>query len=214
VIITQTDEWIALNKPSQIHSVRSDKTGEPSMEDWLTEKFPQQKNLPEGGLVHRLDFLTSGVLLAARTQERFTNLKEQMASHTMDKIYWAAIEGAPTVDHFDFYFSSRYKRSKKVTVEPSGKSNERGQCEWKNLGSFQGLTLLEVKLIGPGKRHQIRAGLAALGHPIAGDPVYGRSGSSAFFGLHSRSLAWDGHKIQAEPPPSWKKFLEGLPALQ
>lgn len=201
MILKQTNDWLVLNKPSQMHSLSSP-DDQNSVENWVYQNFPEQKAIPEAGLLHRLDYLTSGCLAVGINPTKIPKLRENFRQSSK-KIYWAWVEGQPNADSFDLYFRSRYKRSKKASVTFKGEEKEKGSCRWSLLQTKEKTSLLEVELLGPGKRHQIRAGLAFLGHPILGDRLYGRSPPAAFFGLHARSLEMEQMRVIAPPPTIW-----------
>ena len=107
---------------------------------------------------------------------------------------------------FTLSFTSRHKGSAKVTVHTRGEPDTIGRCRWR-VRSVAGegaaaTTLLEVELLGPGRRHQIRAGLAHEGNPLLGDTLYG--GHEAPHGplLHAWRIEVEGAMIEC-PHPSW-----------
>ena len=199
--------WIALDKPSGMHSVASPRSdGGPTLEAFLQASFPECRGLPEGGLVQRLDFATSGVLLAATDPESRDRLLAAIRDGSIGKTYLAVVEGERIAAEGDFrlYFSSRYRRSSKVTVRDHGEPQEEGRCRWKTLELREGpRRLLEIALIGAGRRHQIRAGFAHLGAALAGDTLYGGSPASRL-ALHSWRIELDGACVEAPPPALWE----------
>jgi 23S rRNA pseudouridine1911/1915/1917 synthase len=192
-ILRETSELVILDKPSGWHTVArrtSDDAATPDVESWLRIRHDWARPLNEAGIVHRLDRETSGCLLIAkdgRSQERL-RARFQSGDPGIRKIYLAVVEaGLPEIGEFHFHFISRYKRSKKVTVLESGNPRHEGRCAWRVSplpsgaegirGEMRPFNLVEIELIGPGRRHQIRAGLAHLGHPLIGDTIYGSTGS-------------------------------------
>ncbi len=202
-ILKETTDWLVIDKPSGLHSVHQ-KDCRGCIEEWLRKERLECASLKEAGLVHRLDELTSGCLLAAKNQNAYEKLKSEMQSSKggLKKIYHALASGTPKQTSFKLYFTSRYKGSKKITVTDKGSSQDRGECRWKILKKLGNFSLLEVELIGPGKRHQIRAGLAVLGHPLRGDVLYGGTEWKEGFGLHAYSLTIDGERAVA--PANWE----------
>lgn len=216
-ILYEDSRFIVLNKAPRWHSSGPSRDKEPSVEDWLKQNFQWARNIPESGLVHRLDFLTSGCLLIAKSETEQFRLREALRHDQIQKIYWAlARKALPPQGQFELSFESRYKSSKKITVSRVGDSNQKGRCRWRLRGSWSSPQnkelgdLLEVELLGPGKRHQIRAGLAFLGADLFGDPLYGL-GHPWGLGLHARELIFSKalfedakeRRIRAEEPAFW-----------
>ena len=124
------------------------------------------------GIVHRLDRYTSGVLLVAKNDAAHQNLAEQFASRKIEKTYLALVHGKVKMDHG--------RIEKPITRDPRQRVRmtarlERGRTaitEYRVLRRFKESTFLEVR-IGTGRTHQIRVHLASIGHPVAGDRLYG-----------------------------------------
>ncbi len=213
-ILKTTAEWWVINKPAKWHSVSQAKGSSQSLQSLIENQFPSQRKLPEGGLVHRLDFETSGCLLVARTNESYNQLRDQISTGEIKKVYWALTTSKPVAqspfdgrDRFEFFFSSRYRSSKKVTVKDAGKTQERGQCEWTLRRFVDGIYLWEVELLGPGRRHQIRAGFATLKAPLLGDQIYGGHAWIGGIGLHAQRLIINSQVIEAPVPSEWGQNL-------
>ncbi len=233
-IIFETDDWLVINKPSGWHSASitpstsdsmsgqspdNDPLQMHSIQSWLVESGITNSSIPENGLLHRLDKPTSGCLAVARTAEAFARLAHLFRNgEGVQKQYLAAVQlGLPDHGEFALYFTSRYKRSKKVTVGTRGEQGHRGQCEWtiQSRRFTDHSDLVELELKGPGRRHQIRAGLAFLGHPVRGDSLYGDTIPWAGgFGLHAVRLTFEGHLVVATPPAIWNDEDQALSAVQ
>jgi len=201
-ILLEDKHCLVLEKLSGLHTLGP----VDSMQSLLIEKFPEQSSLPDSGICHRLDQLTSGALFAAKSLEDFGKFRKEFSSDNgrFKKTYLALVEANSTrpAGEFVLYFRGRYKSSKKVSVYDSGKPNELGRCRWKLIESQNGLKLLEVELLGPGRRHQIRAGLAHFKLPIVGDTLYGAK-ASLVFGLHAWKLQWDQNTVSCPIPALW-----------
>jgi 23S rRNA pseudouridine1911/1915/1917 synthase len=124
------------------------------------------------GIVHRLDRFTSGVLLVAKNDHAHRNLAAQFANRQVEKVYIALVHGQVKAE------TGRVE--KPIARDPVHRARmtarlAEGRAAWSEyrvLRRFQGFTLLAVK-IGTGRTHQIRVHLASIGHPVAGDKLYG-----------------------------------------
>lgn len=140
----------------------------------------------EGGLVHRLDTLTSGVLLAARAPEVWKAVREAFSGREVDKRYLAVVTG-PIADAGEIDLPLRH-RSDHVEPALSGGGRE-ALTDFRVLSRAGDAALLDVG-IRTGVLHQIRAHLAAIGAPVLGDADYGgrpQPGLDRFF-LHAARL--------------------------
>jgi 23S rRNA pseudouridine1911/1915/1917 synthase len=136
------------------------------------------KSLWEPGLVHRLDRETSGLVLVAKDQEAFIDLRAQFRSRQVQKKYWALLKGdAPKEGCIDYpiVHDPKNRRKMKALVIPAA---HRGQKRWpaatryRTLAQDNGFSLVEVEML-TGVTHQIRVHFATLGNPLVGDSLYG-----------------------------------------
>jgi 23S rRNA pseudouridine1911/1915/1917 synthase len=180
------------------------------------------------GIVHRLDRDTSGLLMVARTDAAQHSLMAQLKARRVKKTYLALVLGAVAaeVGRIEAPIGRDPKHRTRMGVVPDGRPSATG---YRVRERFPGWTLLELDLV-TGRTHQIRVHLEAIGHPIAGDPVYGtgtsRKGPRPGPGgaplerlfLHAWRLQLaspsDGHLIRAEAPlpGELERVLVGLRA--
>lgn len=180
-ILYQDSELLILAKPALCHSVSLTDDDQLSIAYWLRTNFPDQEyaspQVLEGGLVNRLDFETSGVLIAGRSRTAWENLRQQFRQKTIKKKYHAIVEGeVESRTLIEGFISNRYRGSKKVQF--SAHSSDRStatESEIQSAGKCapDGKHSLALISTSTGARHQVRVHCASLGHPLAGDVLYG-----------------------------------------
>jgi len=172
------------------------------------------------GIVHRLDRDTSGLLMVARTDAAQASLQAQLKARRVKKTYLALVHGsvAAAAGRIEAPIGRDPGRRTRMAVTPNGRDSITG---YRVRERFAGWTLLELDLV-TGRTHQIRVHLEAIGHPVAGDPIYGTGtsrrgpdGLTRLF-LHSWRLELTspttGRLIRAEAPlpESLERVLAGL----
>jgi 23S rRNA pseudouridine1911/1915/1917 synthase len=193
---------VAVGKPSLITLAR----------EYVKQKYDKPGNVYLG-IVSRLDSLTSGVVLLARTSKSAARLSEQFRDRTVEKTYWAIVEGSipPSGQLTDWL--SKNETEWKILVSEKGSPDAReARLTYRRLKQLPGASLVEVRP-ETGRKHQIRVQLAHHGFPVIGDEKYGsRVPFPAGIALHARALVVQ-HPISAEPveliaplPAAWKKF--------
>jgi 23S rRNA pseudouridine1911/1915/1917 synthase len=148
------------------------------------------------GIVHRLDRDTSGVILVAKHDRAHDALARQLKDRTVEKTYRALVEGtpAPAAGVIEAPIGRDPRRRQRMAVVEGGRE---AVTRYRVIERFNGASLLEV-LPKTGRTHQIRVHLAAIGHPIVGDRVYGaRSRIVERQFLHALRIVFD-HPSSAE----------------
>ncbi|HTK59125.1 MAG TPA: RluA family pseudouridine synthase [Sphingomicrobium sp.] len=124
------------------------------------------------GIVHRIDKDTSGLLVVAKHDKAHEGLARQFADHSIDRRYLAIVSGVPRQSEgsVDAPLARSPQNRKKIAIVPKGK---RAVTHWKQLQLLDDAALVECRL-ETGRTHQVRVHMASIGHPLVGDPVYGR----------------------------------------
>src|SRR5690349_11149337 len=130
------------------------------------------------GIVHRIDKDTSGLLVVAKTDVAHEGLAKQFAAHSIDRRYLAIVSGVPQAAEgkVDAPLARSSTNRKKIAVV-EGSRGKRAVTHWRRLERLRDSALVECRL-ETGRTHQVRVHMASIGHPLLGDPVYGRSGKT------------------------------------
>lgn len=228
-ILYEDADIVAVNKPAGLVVHSDGKTVEPSLSDWVLQKYPQTKNVgepartadgkevPRPGIVHRLDRETSGVLLVAKTEKGFDCLKKQFQLHEVKKTYEAFVFGEMKMQE-----KNLQKNGRGVIDRPIGRSSTdfrkwsaqrgaRGEMrdavtEFVVKARSDGYSLVEV-FPKTGRTHQIRVHFKAINYPLVADKLYapGKENTLGFtrLALHSREVQFEnvaGKKISVVAP--------------
>ncbi|NNE20550.1 MAG: RluA family pseudouridine synthase, partial [Myxococcales bacterium] len=181
-VLLETDSYVVVDKPAGVpsHPLRAGELG--TLAGALVARYPEMRGVGyrkrEPGILHRLDTGTSGVMLAARDQQTFDELRRMLQAGEIEKRYLARCVGvvpAPLVIDTPIATDPRDRRKVRVCTDPR---------EVKRLGAQSASTevlsstpaengsLVELRA-NNARRHQIRVHLASIGHPLLGDPLYG-----------------------------------------
>ena len=147
------------------------------------------------GIVHRIDKGTSGLLVVAKTDVAHEGLAKQFAAHSIDRRYLAIVSGVPKSSGgtVDAPLARSATNRKKIAIV-GGSRGKRAVTHWKRLELLRDSALVECRL-ETGRTHQVRVHMASIGHPLLGDPVYGRSGKT--HGKLLKDLGFDRQALHA-----------------
>lgn len=200
-VIYEDASMVAVNKPAGMPTHGFSARDEETLANFLLARYPILLNIGksrwEPGLVHRLDRETSGLVIAAKTQAAFEDLSSQFRRRQLKKIYWALACGrAPLEGMIDMPLEHDPRDERRMRV--ADRLRRRTGKTWKAITRYRcldqsrGLSLLEIDM-ETGVTHQIRVHLAAIGHPIVADGLYGNEKMNEFglqgHFLHARRLS-------------------------
>ncbi|NNE08098.1 MAG: RNA pseudouridine synthase [Gemmatimonadetes bacterium] len=208
-VLYEDNHLLVVSKPAgQI--VQGDKTGRRSLVDeaknWLKQKYGKPGNVYLG-LVHRIDRLSSGVVVLAKTSKAGSRLSEEFRKRGPAKVYWAQVEGKLPEEAAWVDMLKRTDYASRVVEAPDGKE---ARLRFRRLAYSAGVSLAEITL-ETGRHHQIRVQFAYRGHHILGDRRYGSMIPFApdAIALHARSITLrhptkgEEMTFTSEPPPEW-----------
>jgi RluA family pseudouridine synthase len=192
-ILHQDEHIVVLNKSANLSVLPEGwDPGAPYLRQMLEEEYDRI------WVVHRLDKITSGVMVFALTAEAHRRLNRQFELHEVEKVYQAIVEGVPPWDEHTarhMLQTNVGRKHRTVVVHKRGKNSE---TEFKVLKRGQAGALVEAHP-KTGRTHQVRVHLSALGYPLLGDNLYGASETDLIPrpALHAYSLAFN-HPITGQ----------------
>ena len=227
-VIYEDDDLLIVDKPSGlvVHPSAGHHDGDTLVNALLARaggaEYGGIAGVARPGIVHRLDRDTSGLLMVAKHDAAQASLMAQLKARRVRKTYLALVQGsvAAAVGRIEAPIGRDPRHRTRMAVVPDGRASTTG---YRVHERFPAWTLLELDLV-TGRTHQIRVHLDAIGHPVAGDPVYGTGtsrrgpdGLDRLF-LHAWRLELaapgDGHLIRATAPlpDELERVLTGLRA--
>ena len=234
-ILFENKNVLVINKPTGLVVHSDGKTDEPNVVDWVLENYPEIDGVGENmivknrekieielnrpGIVHRIDRDTSGILIIAKTQESFLDLKQKFKDREIKKTYHALVYGSPK-NQIGIIDAPIGRSNKDFRMKQAGNhargtlrdaethyrvlENFEDQGKKNNQGSFEKYSLIECSP-KTGRTHQIRVHMKFINHPIVADSLY-RGKRKEVLGLkrtalHAHSIKFidvDGNNIFVE----------------
>ena len=214
-VIYEDAEIAVINKPSGLLVHPSPQNEEETLAHALLGRWPKIAKVGESterpGIVHRLDKEASGLLVVAKTQKAYENLKEQFKVHSIKKEYTVLVHGSPAKDEGSISLAiGRAASGDKMAARAEAMEGDRtALTHYRVEEKFPHAALLKV-WTETGRTHQIRAHFKALGCPVVGDPLYvlkqGARVSAPRLFLHAKMLGFN-HPKTGE----WMQFETPLP---
>jgi 23S rRNA pseudouridine1911/1915/1917 synthase len=174
-VVFEDDALLVIDKPAGlvVHPGSGNWSG--TLMNALLHHAPSVEQVPRAGIVHRLDKETSGLLVVAKTLEAQTDLVRQLQARTVKRQYLALAGGVVARDGKVEAPIGRHPVQRiKMAVVSESRGGKPAVTRYKVLERFARCTLVECSL-ETGRTHQIRVHMASIGHPLVGDPVYGRT---------------------------------------
>ena len=210
-IVYEDNHIIIVNKASG-EIVQGDKTGDIPLSETLKSYLKEKYNKPGNvfcGVVHRIDRPVSGLVIFAKTSKSLERLNKMLREGSIHKIYHAIVEGHPqkNEDTLRNFVKSNGRINKTFIAEGKDPDAKEAVLQYKVIEKFDRYSLLEINLL-TGRKHQIRAQLSAIGHPIKGDLKYGAKRSNP-----DGSISLQAHKIEFIHPVSKQPVSVELDSL-
>lgn len=170
-ILHADDDVFVINKPAGLVAHPGAGNPDGTLLNALLHADPQLAKMPRGGIVHRLDRLTSGIMVVARTLRAHTTLVEQLSARTMHRQYEAVVYGPMVAGGTVDAPIGRHPRDRvRQAVTESGRP---AKTHYRVRERYRTMTRIEC-VLESGRTHQIRVHMAHVRHPLVGDSSYGR----------------------------------------
>lgn len=211
-IVYEDNHIIIANKaPGEI--VQGDKTGDTPLLEMVREYIREKYNKPGNvfcGLVHRIDRPVAGLVIFAKTSKALTRLNEMLRRGLIHKTYRAIVQGVPNPPEgrIESFLTSNQRTNKSYVSPKPSEGAKQAILDYKLLNAGERYSLLEVNLL-TGRKHQIRAQLSSIGHPIVGDLKYGARRSNP-----DGSISLQAYRLHFTHPVSGKEIDITAPALK
>lgn len=211
-ILYEDDDVVVVSKPAGILTHSQSKFGtEASVATFLRSRVVGLEG-DRAGVVHRLDRATSGVIIGAKNQHALGYLQRQFADRKTKKTYIAIVEGHLKQKEaiIDMPIERNPKAPATFRVGPNGKS---AKTHYRVLAENTHASLVELKPV-TGRTHQLRVHMQQIGHPIIGDPLYGKGKYTDRMYLHAKKLEValpTNHELktfEAPLPPEFNAYME------
>lgn len=211
-VVYEDNHIIVVNKIAG-EIVQGDKTGDKPLSEMVKEYLKVKYNKPGNvfcGVVHRIDRPVSGLVIFARTSKALERLNKMLREGEIHKTYRAIVEGHPEKPEalLENYLVSDGRINKTYVTDSRNPDAKLSRLEYRTVERGDRYTLLEVNLL-TGRKHQIRAQLSAIGHPIKGDLKYGARRSNRDGGISLQA-----YRIHFTHPVSKQPIDIQIPSIE
>jgi len=169
-IIFEDEDILVINKPAGLLVHPGSGNPDGTLLNGLLAHNDAQSLLPRAGIVHRLDKMTSGLMVVAKTTNAYNSLVDQLKDHSVTRQYCAIVKGVLNKNNtIDMPIGRHKTKRTKMAVVVNGK---RAVTHFEIIENFKHYTTIKVNL-ETGRTHQIRVHMHYVGYQLLGDPVYG-----------------------------------------
>jgi 23S rRNA pseudouridine1911/1915/1917 synthase len=217
-VVFEDEHLLVVDKPAGLVTHPAPGHHGPTLAEALRGRAAGGGDPERAGIVHRLDRDTSGLLVVAKTEAAYDGLRDQLRARKVDRRYLALVAGHPDAESGTIDAPLGRDRARRTVVSTRSDRPRTAVTHFEVVERLPRTSLLRVRL-ETGRTHQIRAHLAAIGHPVCGDPRYGGRVAGRAFGLerqflHAQELMFrhpiTGERMRCEskPPVDLRRALD------
>ncbi len=193
-LLWENDDIAAVHKPSNLPVSRTTR----NVYNTLIQILRRESPWPDAHLLHRLDLETSGIILIGQTKASASKYQSNLSDLIQRKVYHAIVKGKPSWDKLDYQCELNTLKDSAIRCQmhevEKGKTSRTKFTVIKTNDEF---SIIECELL-TGRKHQIRAHLSILGHPIVGDKIYSNNGEFYLKRLQDTTTLQDHEKLITE----------------
>ncbi len=194
-LLWESEDIVAIHKPANLPVSRTTR----NVYNTLIQLVRRESAWPDAHLLHRLDLETSGIILLSKDKAGASQWQPRLKELIEQKIYHAVVYGHPDWQETELQCKLNTRQDSPIRCQmhvcQEGEKGKASHTRFKVLNSGANYTLLECELLS-GRKHQIRAHLAHLGHPIVGDKIYANDGTFYLKRLQDAVTDEDMKKLQ------------------
>jgi 23S rRNA pseudouridine1911/1915/1917 synthase len=186
-VVYEDADLMVIDKPAGLVTHPAPGHRGPTLAEALRGRAAGGPDPERAGIVHRLDKDTSGLLVVTKTEEAHAALTEQLRRREVSREYLALVTGHPDAESGTIDAPIGRDRARRTVVSTRSDRRREAVTHFELVERLPATALLRVRL-ETGRTHQIRAHLAAIGHPVCGDPQYGGRACGRELGLDRQFL--------------------------
>jgi 23S rRNA pseudouridine1911/1915/1917 synthase len=217
-VVYEDDQLLVVDKPAGLVTHPAPGHRGPTVAGALAGRAAGGPDPERAGIVHRLDRDTSGLMIVAKTPEAHAALQAELRARKVRREYLALVTGHPDAESGTIDAPIGRDRTRRTVVSTRSDRPRPAVTHFEVIERLPRTTLLRVRL-ETGRTHQIRAHLAAIGHPVCGDPAYGGRACGRRLGLgrqflHAESLMFshpltgENLRCESKPPVDLRRALD------
>jgi 23S rRNA pseudouridine1911/1915/1917 synthase len=203
-VVYEDEHLLVVDKPAGLVTHPAPGHRGPTLAELLADRAAGGAHPERAGIVHRLDRDTSGLLVVARTDEAHAALQKMLRARQITREYLALVDGHPDAESGTIDAAIGRDRARRTVMSTRTDRARDAVTHFQVLERLPRTALLRLRL-DTGRTHQIRAHLAAIGHPICGDPAYRGAECGRRLGLRRQFL--HAEKLMFNHPITWENLV-------